>query len=147
MAGRVAVLAGRPAGLLGQTSGSLNGSPEQVTAVRIEYPDAVVATVRHPSEIRPGLTIETLVDETVTQFEGAPDDVDGDSVEAWLPSRRRRGAPVLEASPEPLVIAGTPYDCLRMAPRDGMSARVATLDGLAVIVAGRDIDHLELSWA
>jgi hypothetical protein len=151
LTGRIAVPSGRPTGLLGYTAGSLNGSPEEVFEIRVQYPDVTVATLRHPAVNRPDATPEELIADVMSQVEQPPDDITGDTIEAWLASQRSRPGPVVEPSPEPLVIADEPYACVRMLPRDGMSARLAVLDGegLAVIVAGHtaDVTAVALTWA
>jgi hypothetical protein len=61
----------------------------------------VVATLRHPSEVRPGVSIEMLVNETLTQFEGIPDDIADEALDAWVLNRLTQPAPTPEPSTAP----------------------------------------------
>lgn len=144
--GRVAVIAGRRVGGVEFSKESRYGSPEQVSSIQIAYPGVTVMTVRHPSTSRPDVSIANLVHE-LTVFADIPDDLAGDEIEAWMLSRQGRPEPVLEASPAPLVIADEAFTCQRTSVNDGMNSKVAEIDGLVVIVAGKDIDRLELAWA
>jgi len=146
--GRVAALEGRPIGPFTIKTGSLNGSPERITAVELGYGDAKVKTIPHPVDVRPGLTLQNLSDEAVSLFDGPPEGIPGDELGPWLERERRRPLPRLEPSPEPLFIAGEARPCLRTsAPHDGVTARLAELDGLVVVLAGRAVDGLRLAWA
>lgn len=146
LGGRVAVLAGRGAGGVGYGKESRYGSPAQVTEIRVDYPEVAVVTVRYPSQARPGAGVADLVREAIG-YADIPDDLSGDEVEAWMTSPERDEAPVLEPSPETLVIGGTAYEGERWSARSGMYARVARLDGLVVVVTGKDIDRFDLAWA